>query len=245
MLDVVWLGRLCYSDGLGLQRRLLAERKSGTLRDIVLLLEHEHVYTLGRRSTSDDIYLESDVLASMGVDVVETDRGGEATYHGPGQLIAYPILSIREAGMGPVAYVRILEEAIIRTLAEFGVRGHRVVGKTGVWVGGEPGSKPMHGALPKGRKIAAIGVRVSGGVAMHGMALNISTDLGYYEHITPCGMPGLRTTSLEREIGKSHSPRSVGEVWAERFADVLMRELEWLDESSWHELRSDRASASV
>ncbi len=241
----MWLGRLRYDDALRTQRSLLEERKSGSLRDTLLLLEHDHVYTLGRRGGREDVHLEKDTLASMGVDLAETDRGGEATYHGLGQLVAYPILSIREAGLGPVAYVRILEETIIQTLSEYGVRGHRIVGKTGVWVGGEPGAKPKDGGLPAGRKVAAIGVRVSGGVAMHGMALNVTTDLSYYDHITPCGMPGLSITSIKREASRSCSVRSVGEVWAGRFAGILMRELNWLDRSAWQRMRSVEASASV
>ena len=169
----VWLGRVEYSEALALQRLLFDSRKEGTVPDTLLLLEHEPVYTLGRRADRADIHANDIALAEIGVSVAETDRGGEVTYHGPGQLVMYPVISIREAGLGPVSYVRILEQVVIDSLRHFGINGHRVVGKTGVWVGGEPGAKPPKGQNPAGRKIAAMGVRVSGGVAMHGLATNI------------------------------------------------------------------------
>ena len=177
LMRASWLGRVRYRPTYELQRVLMEQRKTDDIPDTLLLLEHEHVYTLGRRADETHLVTSEGVIEADRAEVVETDRGGEATYHGPGQLVAYPIISIRELKLGPVAYVRLLEETIIQMLAEHGIRGHRVVGKTGVWVGGEPGSKPTDGANPAGRKIAAIGVRISGGVAMHGMALNVSTDL--------------------------------------------------------------------
>ena len=226
-------GAVGYTDALEWQRTLLEARKAAQVPDTMLLLEHPHVYTLGRRATTDDVLASPAALRALGAEVVETDRGGEVTYHGPGQLVGYPVISIRDAGIGPVSYVRILEQAIIDALRQWGVAGHRVMGKTGVWAGGEPGEKPGKGQNPRGRKIAAIGVRVSGGVAMHGFALNVSTDLSYYQHIVPCGMPRLDMTSIRGETadasdaGAVPTVRHAGEVVAGILARHLQRELVW------------------
>ena len=144
----------------------------------------------------------------------------------------YPIISLREAELGPVTYVRILEQAVIETLRQYGVIGHRVVGKTGVWVGGEPGSKPLPGDNPAGRKIAAMGVRVSAGVAMHGLALNVSTDLSYFNHIVPCGMPSLRVTSINAESGTKPEVPSVAELSSVLLAQMLQRRLVTVNSAS-------------
>lgn len=227
-----WLGRMQYRPTHKLQWSLVERRKSGEIPNTLLLLEHEHVFTLGRRADDTHLLTSEGVIETNGVEIVETDRGGEATYHGPGQLVAYPIISIRELKLGPVAYVRLLEETTIQMLAEYGIRGHRVVGRSGVWIGGEPGSKPIEGANPTGRKIAAIGVRISGGVAMHGMALNVSTDLSYYSQIVPCGMPGLDVTSISREIGKPVETEVIARTWAALFADILFFDIDWISASS-------------
>lgn len=224
-LRYAWLGRVRYADALSLQRSLFERRKTGAVPDTLLLLEHEPVYTLGRRGKTEDVLADAELLRSIGAEVVETDRGGEVTYHGPGQLVIYPVISIREAELGPVTYVRILEQVVIDTIRQYGINGHRVVGKTGVWVGGEPGAKPLAGENPVGRKIAAMGVRVSGGVAMHGAALNISTDLSYFGHIVPCGMPSLAVTSIERETGGAPEVETVATSAADRLAELLQRTL--------------------
>ena len=187
-----WLGRVEYRRAWELQATLVEARKHGRIGDTVLLLEHPHVYTLGRRGRMDDVLLDVDALASAGVAVHEVDRGGEVTYHGPGQLVGYPIMDIRPMG-GPARYVRALEAALIEALAPYGVEGHRQQGMPGVWVGEADGE----------RKIAAIGLRVSRGVSSHGFALNVSTDLSYFDHIVACGVPDLRVTSLERDLGRS------------------------------------------
>ncbi len=231
-LQACWLGTVSYAEALALQRRILGDRKSGRAPDTLLLLEHPHVFTLGRRSVSGHVYADEQTLRSISAEVVETDRGGEATYHGPGQLVAYPIVSIREAGLGPVAYVRLLEEAVILTLRQYGLAGHRVVGKTGVWVGGEPGAKPLEGEAPKGAKLAAIGVRISDGVAMHGFALNVTTDLSYYAHIIPCGMPGLRVASIASLTRGRPAVKEVGATAARRLADLLSLSLLWTEQHS-------------
>ena len=245
VMHVSWLGRVPYHPAYQLQRSLVERRQVGEIPDTLLLLEHEHVITLGRRS--DETHLETikGLIEDDGVEVVETDRGGEATYHGPGQLVAYPIISVRELKMGPVAYVRILEETIIQVLRDHGIRGHRVVGKSGVWVDGEPGDKPQKGENPAGRKIAAIGVRLSGGVAMHGMALNVSTDLTYYSHIVPCGMPGLDMTSMQQETGEELPVEDVARDWAAAFADILFFELDWQPASEFADIQSIKVPVSV
>ena len=221
-----------YGDALALQRRLLERRQAGQVSDTLLLLEHPHVFTLGRRADSGHILADAETLLSIQAEVVETDRGGEATYHGPGQLVAYPVISIREAGLGPVAYVRLLEEAIIGTLHQYGVAGHRVAGRTGVWVGGEPGARPPQGEAPKGAKIAAIGVRVSAGVAMHGFALNVATDLSYFSYIVPCGMPGLSVASIASLTRRRPAVREIGEAAAANLARLLRRPLELVEPAS-------------
>ena len=225
-MRAAWLGRVPYSDALDLQERLLEARKAGSIPDTLLLLEHPHVVTLGRRGGDADLLDGPDRLGARGIEVHYTDRGGEATYHGPGQLVVYPIISIRAAGIGPVAYVRLLEQSVIDTLRRYGVDGHRVVGKTGVWVGGEPGVKPAKGRNPAGAKIAAIGVRVSSGITKHGLALNVSTDLSYYAHIVPCGMPDLRVASIETLTGTSPVTEEVGFTAAETFAGFLGSKIE-------------------
>ncbi len=220
-MRAVWLGRVPYTEALELQERLMEARKAGSIPDTLLLLEHPHVVTLGRRGAATDLLNGPGWLADHGIEVHYADRGGEATYHGPGQLVAYPIISIRAAGIGPVAYVRLLEQSVIDTVRKYGVDGHRVVGKTGVWVGGEPGDRPEKGMNPAGAKIAAIGVRVSSGVTKHGLALNVSTDLTYYAHIVPCGMPDLSVASIETLTGKDPGVETVGFQAAANFAGYL------------------------
>ena len=230
-LRTAWLGRIDYEKALELQRSLFDARKVDSGPDTVLLLEHDPVFTLGRRASRADVLVNDDALASIGASVVETDRGGEVTYHGPGQLVMYPVISIRAAELGPVAYVRILEQVVIDTLRQYNINGHRVVGKTGVWVGGEPGSKPPEGQNPAGRKIAAMGVRVSGGVAMHGLALNVSTDLDHFNFIVACGMPQLDVTSIARETGVQPSLFEIATIAAELLGRLLQRHITPVDPS--------------
>lgn len=212
-LQVSWLGTQSYEDALSTQRELHGQRVAGGIPDTLLLLEHPHVITMGRRALESHVISDAETLLDAGVEVVETDRGGEATYHGPGQLVAYPIIDLRALGLGPVSYVAALEKAIIDTLAVYLVEAHRVAGRTGIWVDGD-GEDPGEGNSPAGRKIAAIGVRISRGVAMHGLALNVSTDLAMFDHIVPCGMPGLDVTSIEAEQGAAPPVKIVGEQLA-------------------------------
>jgi len=232
-LRAKWLGIVDYGSALDLQRSTLDARKSDDIPDTLLLLEHPHVITLGRRADDTHLVTDRSGLEAAGVEIFETDRGGEATYHGPGQLVGYPIIDVRVAKLGPVTYVRMLEKSIIETLADFGVDAHLVDGETGVWVDGVPNEKQKPNANPAGRKIAAIGVRISGGITMHGFGLNISTDLAYFEHIIPCGMPDLPFTSVALESGRNISLRDCADVVAKKLAANLSRELNWFENPSY------------
>ena len=202
----VELGSLDYPAALMLQRDLHRRMASGELPALLLLLQHPHVYTLGRRGSETDILAPDEALRELNADVYHTDRGGEATYHGPGQLVGYPILDLRAAGLGPLAYVRALEEIIVSTLAELGIPATAEGKPTGVWVGDA--------------KIAAIGVRVSRGVTMHGFALNVNPDLSYFNHIVPCGMPDASVTSIA-EQGLGLEIPGVIDILTTHFANVL------------------------
>jgi lipoyl(octanoyl) transferase len=168
------LGRVDYGTALDLQQRLVAERKEGSIPDQLLLLEHPHVITLGRNGHVENLLAGEEVLRRAGISFYPTDRGGDITYHGPGQLVGYPIVDLREWKRDVGAYVRGVEQAIIDTLADFGISAGRIPKLTGVWVGE--------------RKIAAIGVHISRWVTSHGFALNVTTDLSYFQYIVPCGL---------------------------------------------------------
>ena len=228
-LRAIWLGNVDYVSSVELQRSMVEARKSGLLPDSILLLEHPHIFTLGRKADKSHVLSGKSTLRMFGIEVHETDRGGEVTYHGPGQLVGYPIIDVRAADLGPVTYVRLLEKSIIQTLAEFGVTAHLVDGETGVWVGGVPNEKRRSGINPLGRKIAAIGVRITDGISMHGFALNISSDMSYYQHIVPCGMPNLPVTSVHMETGKSLHVQDCATVAATRLSVNLERELKLYD----------------
>ena len=200
------LGSIDYPAALELQRDLHHRVAIGDLPALLLLLQHPHVYTLGRRGSETDILVSAEVLRELDADVHHTDRGGEVTYHGPGQIVGYPILDLRAAGLGPLAYVRALERVIVSTLAELGIRATAEDMPTGVWVGNA--------------KIAAIGVRVSRGVTMHGFALNVTPDLSYFNHIVPCGMPNASVTSIA-EQGVGLEVPAVSDILTTHFANVL------------------------
>ncbi|MFH1679842.1 MAG: lipoyl(octanoyl) transferase LipB [Candidatus Eisenbacteria bacterium] len=206
-LRVRILGRVPYLEAWEMQKDLAEKRKRGEIEDRLLLLEHPSVYTLGRRGDLGHIRAAA---GTLGADVLRTDRGGDVTWHGPGQLVGYPILSLEPDRRDVVRYVRDLEEAIIRTLADFGVTGERVPGHTGVWAGDE--------------KVAAIGVRISRWVTMHGFALNVCNSLAPYKRIVPCGIEGKGVTTLSRLAGR---PVAVAEAAARmvmRFSEVYGRE---------------------
>jgi lipoyl(octanoyl) transferase len=181
-------GRVPYAEALALQDRLVARRRAGDIPDTLLLLEHPHVITLGTSARRENILIDDAAGALLDIDVVQTGRGGDVTYHGPGQLVGYPILDLKPDRCDLHRYVRSLEEILVRALASFGIAAGRKHGLTGAWVGDE--------------KIAAIGVRVSSGwITSHGFALNVTTDLAYFDSIVPCGIRQFGVTSIQRVTG--------------------------------------------
>ncbi len=198
-VHLLQLGRVSYAEGLRVQAELIAARKAGSIADTLVLLEHPPVLTLGRNARRDNILASDELLRAKGVEVHEVNRGGDVTYHGPGQLVGYPIVDLRgdlpgKKGphLGPVDFVRLLEDVLIRTARAFGVPAQRIAGRTGVWT--------LAGGSIQEKKLAAIGVHVSQGVTSHGFALNVTTDLRDFEWIVPCGIPDRVATSLELEV---------------------------------------------
>jgi lipoyl(octanoyl) transferase len=207
------LGRTDYGTALELQRQLAAERQQGLIPDQLLLLEHPHVITLGRNGHAGNVLASAEVLNRAGVAFYPTDRGGDVTYHGPGQLVGYPIVDLREWKRDVGAYVRAVEQAIIDTLAEYGIDAGRIPKLTGVWVGE--------------RKIAAIGVHLSRWVTSHGFALNVSTDLSYFQYIVPCGLT--KPVTSMAALGVRATLGEVGEKLAVHFARIF--DCEMLEET--------------
>jgi len=208
-LEVVQLGSVPYADGIELQENLVMQRKAGVIADRLLLLEHPHVITLGvaSRNSRRNILVGPSVLEQNGIEVHETHRGGDVTYHGPGQLVGYPIIDLKPNRMDVHRYVRDLEEILIRTAAHFGVIAKRQTGMTGVWVGEN--------------KLAAIGVRLSRWVTSHGFALNVTTELDYFGFIRPCGLANRGVTSLAELVGEVVSMSETSAVVSRVFLDVF------------------------
>jgi lipoyl(octanoyl) transferase len=220
-LEVRWLGRIDYREAWDLQHDLVARRRAGTIDDQLLLLEHPTVLTLGRQSDPTHIRATANDLASRGIEVIHVERGGEVTYHGPGQLVAYPIIRLADRALLLRPFVRALEQSMIDTCAVYGVAAGRRDGHPGCWC--DPDS-----AAP--RKIGALGLRVEGGVSYHGIALNVTTDLADFELIDPCGLPETEVTSIAREAGwpadqSSPSTASVANA-ADRFGRAFAERLE-------------------
>jgi lipoyl(octanoyl) transferase len=217
-LHARWLGRIDYARAHTLQKRLVDQRAAGTIEDQLLLLEHPPVLTLGRRSDPAHILASEQELARRGVTVERTERGGEVTYHGPGQLVAYPIIRLHERGLLVRPLVRALESALIATCAAHAVAAARRDGHPGCWCDPEG---------PSPRKIGALGLRVERGVSYHGIALNVTVDLADFELIDPCGMPGVESTSIARERGEAsgpptiHSVEHAARIFAEAFASSI------------------------
>ena len=223
-MNVVYLGRVDYSTALDLQQTLVHLVKEGRIGHTLLLLEHPPVITLGRNAGNNNIVVSPDFLHSKGVEVFETDRGGDVTFHGPGQLVGYPIFDLRAftPRMGAVEFVRKMEEALIRTCGDLGVVTHRIPGLTGVWTD-EPA------------KIAAIGVHISRAVTSHGFALNVSTNLDYFKLIVPCGITDKPVTSLAQELAavdpsrKLPSLEEMAELVCRNFGKVFESQTLWLE----------------
>ncbi len=213
-LRITRLGLTPYGEALSLQERLVEGRKTGHEPDTLLLLEHPPTITLGRNAKMEHVLQPADVLAALGVELERCDRGGEATYHGPGQLVAYPILDLEQNGRGVRAYVRDLEEVMIRTCEQFSLAAGRMPDRPGAWLeGGDD--------RPGWRKIGAVGVHVSRQVTKHGMSFNVAPKLAHYDLINPCGITDYRVTSLAAELPECPSMSAVMDVLASNFAEVF------------------------
>jgi lipoyl(octanoyl) transferase len=203
-MEVRRLGQVPYDEAWSLQNRLAETRRAGLASDTLILLEHPHTYTIGRSGTRDHVFLTQGELEARGITCLDVDRGGDVTYHGPGQLVGYPILDLGpqpDVGL----YLRNLEGCLIDVLADFGIVAGRLSGYTGVWIGDN--------------KIAAIGIKVSQGVTTHGFALNVSTDLSLFNHILACGIPDKGVTSMARELGAAPPMAAVEEAVIARFTE--------------------------
>lgn len=215
---VVDLGQRGFLEAWELQRRLVLERQAGRLPDVLVLLEHPPTYTLGRAARKAHVLADPGALAGLGASLVETDRGGDVTYHGPGQIVGYPIFHLGRWNKDVHLYLRGLEEVLLRALAEHGVEAFREPGLTGVW--------------HQRGKLGAIGVRVSRWVASHGFALNVATDLDYFKHIVPCGIVGRSVSSMEDVLGEPVALSPVKTSLARAFGEVFGRELARVPESA-------------
>jgi len=247
LISVLQLGTLDYATGLRLQQKLVQLRKDGRIGDALLLLEHAPVITLGRNAKAANVIVSAEQLAERGVELFECDRGGDVTFHGPGQLVGYPIIDLRGFGstdgkrktLGVVEYVRRLEEVLIRTCADFRIASERVAGLTGVWtnsnrVGTEyvvtpTGSETRFHTNPGAAKIAAIGVHISRGVTSHGFALNVNTDLEYFNLIIPCGISSKPVASMAKELGQQLSLQEVAHSVSRNFGGVFQSQMLWLE----------------
>jgi lipoyl(octanoyl) transferase len=204
------LGVIPYPEALGLQRRAVRRLQENRGPEVLYLLEHPHVITLGRNAKTDSLIAPAELLKERGVEVIETDRGGDVTYHGPGQIVGYPVLGLETGRRDIRRYVHDIEEVLVRTLASFSIATERHPIHRGVWV--------------DGRKIASLGIRISRWVTSHGFALNVNTDLSYFSLIRPCGIAGCTMTSMSRELGSEVSMKSVESELISHFAKVFDRE---------------------
>jgi lipoyl(octanoyl) transferase len=229
-INLLHLGRVPYTDALAIQQQVIAARKQNLIADTLLLLEHPPVLTLGRNSNRANILASDSLLAQRGVELHEINRGGDVTYHGPGQLVGYPIVDLRgdlpgKKGphLGPVDFVRLLEEVLIRVCGDFGVLAQRIPKRTGVWT--------LAGGTIQEKKLAAIGVHVSQGVTSHGFALNVTPDLRDFEWIIPCGISDRQVTSLELEADAERNPtmESALNSTARHFGRVFERQILWCE----------------
>jgi lipoyl(octanoyl) transferase len=249
LISVLQLGTLDYATGLRLQQKLVQLRKDGLIGDVLLLLEHTPVITIGRNAKAANVIASPEQLANRAVEVFETDRGGDVTFHGPGQLVGYPIFDLRgfasrdgrRKTLGAVEFVRRLEEVLIRTCADFAISTKRICGLTGVWTNPEVGdphvgtasavqrseaSKPDNSAEAK---IAALGIHISRSVTSHGFALNVKVDLDYFDLIVPCGISSKPVTSMEKQLGRQLSPQEVAHSISRNFGTVFESQMLWLE----------------
>jgi len=247
MISVHQLGTIDYATGLQLQQKLVDLRKEGRFGDVLLLLEHSPVITLGRNAKRANVIANDQALSQRGVEIFDCDRGGDVTFHGPGQLVGYPIFDLRgfpaESGhlktLGAIEYVRRLEEVLIRTCADFRIPAERVKGLTGAWTLSDTDVDGVAGVsarregenepnIKEQAKIAAIGVHISRGVTSHGFALNVNTDLSFFDLIVPCGITDKPVTSMQKELGKAVALQDVAHSVARNFGSVFSSQILWL-----------------
>jgi lipoyl(octanoyl) transferase len=229
VISLVHLGRVDYSLALALQQQMVSYRQQERIGDVLLLVEHPPVLTLGRNAHREHVVAGDELLARRGISIFETNRGGDVTYHGPGQLVGYPILNLRgfNPSIGIVDYLRKLEEVLIRTCADFGVLTQRSPGRAGVWTSGS-----------EEKKVAALGVHVSRGVTSHGFALNVTTDLKDFDLIVPCGIRDRGVTSIEAEAEVSPSLEAAANQVVRHFGRVFGRQMVWVE--TLNDLEDDR-----
>ena len=224
MISVVQLGTVDYATGLRLQQQLVALRKEESIGDVLLLLEHKPVITLGRNAKSANVVASPEALSQRGVELFECDRGGDVTFHGPGQIVGYPIFDLRgfaapdgkRKSLGVLEFVRRLEDVLMRTCADSAIPTKRVPGLTGVWTESEA-------------KLAAIGIHISRFVTSHGFALNVNTDLSYFDLIIPCGITTKPVTSMQRELGRSLDVNAAAESISRNFGTVFQSQILWVE----------------
>lgn len=231
-------GFLPYAEAFDLQHRLVAARKAGSVPDVLLLCEHPHVITLGRNGHQENLLASEHLLRQMNVQFHPTDRGGDITYHGPGQIVGYPIVDLAGMRRDVAWYLRQLEELMISVTTDFGIKANRKPGMTGVWV-----ERPAHDDMPPtAEKLAAIGVHLSRWVTSHGFAYNVSTDLRYFDLIVPCGLHGKRATSLEAVCGRAVQCKEVRPILIQRFGEIFGRKIQAVSRESLNEaLREQEA----
>ena len=254
MISVIQLGNIDYATGLRLQQRLVELRKDSRIGDVLVLLEHSPVITLGRNAKRANVIASPELLAERGVELFECDRGGDVTFHGPGQLVGYPIFDLRGMNsgdgnrrtLGAVEYIRRLEKVLVRTCADFGISTKRTSGLTGVWTATTFSSRAeaaeaddsFTNHLPKSKqplsqqeaKIAAIGVHISRAVTSHGFALNVNTNLDYFELIVPCGIKSKSVTSMAKALGRELSLQDVAHSVSRNFGVVFQSQMLWLED---------------
>jgi lipoyl(octanoyl) transferase len=250
LISVIQLGTIDYATGLRLQQQLVDLRKTGKIGDVLLLLEHKPVITLGRNAKAANVTASPELLAQRGVELFECDRGGDVTFHGPGQIVGYPIFDLRghatpdgnRKTLGAVEFVRRLEEVLIRTCADFAIPTKRVPGLTGVWTDSDATNahvgtaasavQPSEARPPENgseAKLAAIGVHISRFVTSHGFALNVNTDLSYFNLIVPCGITAKPVTSMQQELGRELDLNAVAESISRNFGTVFSSQMLWVD----------------
>ncbi len=209
-IDVIDLGLIDYKTAWDKQKEQVAQRLNGEVNDTLLLCEHNHVYTFGKSADQANLLINDTFLKNIGAQKFQIERGGDITYHGPGQLVGYPIINLHGLNIGVKKYVDLLEESLIKTLEHYDIFTHRIDGLTGIWLKEGPA-----------RKIGAIGIKVSRGVTMHGFALNVNTDLTYFNHIVPCGITDKSVTSMEKELGQPIVFKEVMQVYQQKFIHLF------------------------